>query len=107
VVETLDGVFHALSSAPRRTMLNALAGGERTVGELAAEFEISLAGVSKHLIVLEHAGLVERRQRGRTTVCRLRTEPLQEAGQWVAFFERFWTEKLDRLERLLSEERRG
>jgi DNA-binding transcriptional ArsR family regulator len=85
-------------------MLNSLAAGERTVGELATEFEISLAAVSKHLIVLEQAGLVERRHHGRTTICRLRPEPLQEAGKWVAFFEGFWTHKLDRLERLLNED---
>jgi DNA-binding transcriptional ArsR family regulator len=103
VVESLDTVFHALSSAPRRRMLNALAAGERTVGELAEPFDISLAAVSKHLIVLEEAGLVERRIDGRTTICRLRAEPLAGVRDWVTFYERFWTERLDRLEKLMTE----
>jgi DNA-binding transcriptional ArsR family regulator len=103
MVESLDTVFHALSSAPRRTMLNALADGERTVGELAEPFDISLAAVSKHLIVLEDAGLVDRRIDGRTTICRLRAEPLAEVRDWVAFYENFWTRKLDRLEKFMTE----
>jgi len=104
MVESLDGVFHALSSAPRRTMLNALADGERTVGELAEPFDISLAAVSKHLIVLEEAGLVDRRVDGRTTICRLRAEPLADVRDWVGFFEAFWSDKLNRLEKLLTAE---
>jgi DNA-binding transcriptional ArsR family regulator len=104
MVESLDVVFHALSSAPRRTMLNALSEGERTVGELAEPFDISLAAVSKHLIVLEDAGLVDRRVDGRTTICRLRAEPLADVREWVSFFESFWTDKLDRLARLMTEE---
>jgi DNA-binding transcriptional ArsR family regulator len=104
MVESLDVVFHALSSAPRRTMLNALAEGERTVGELAEPFDISLAAVSKHLIVLEDAGLVDRRTDGRTTICRLRAEPLADVRDWVSFYENFWTLKLDRLEKLMTQE---
>jgi DNA-binding transcriptional ArsR family regulator len=104
MVESLDGVFHALSNAPRRIMLRALAEGERTVGDLADPFDISLAAVSKHLKVLESVGLVERRVEGRTTVCRLRPEPLSEARQWVSFVERFWATRLDRLEQLLTED---
>jgi DNA-binding transcriptional ArsR family regulator len=104
MVESLDAVFHALSSEPRREMLGALAEGERTVGDLASPFDISLAAVSKHLKVLELAGLVERRVEGRTTVCRLRPEPLADVREWVAFIEQFWTTRLDRLEQLLTEE---
>jgi DNA-binding transcriptional ArsR family regulator len=104
MVESLDAVFHALSSEPRRALLGELAGGERTVGDLASPFEISLAAVSKHLKVLERAGLVERRVEGRTTVCRLRAEPLAEVRDWVRFYESFWTTRLDRLEALLTEE---
>lgn len=100
----LDEVFHALSSEPRRAMLGALAQGERTVGDLADPFDISLAAVSKHLKVLEGAGLVERRVEGRTTVCRLRAEPLAEVRKWVAFYEQFWNTRLDRLEAVLVEE---
>ena len=103
MVESLDLVFQALSSAPRRAMLGALAKGERTVGDLADPFEISLAAVSKHVKVLEVAGLVERRAEGRTTVCRLRPESLVEAREWVTFVEQFWTTRLGRLERVLTE----
>ena len=104
MVESLDAVFHALSSEPRRALLGALAGGERTVGDLASPFEISLAAVSKHLKVLEGAGLVERRVQGRTTVCRLRPEPLAEAQDWISVYERFWTTRLDRLQALLEDD---
>jgi DNA-binding transcriptional ArsR family regulator len=104
MVESLDGVFHALASEPRRTILGALAEGERTVGDLAGPFAISLAAISKHLRVLEGAGLIERRIEGRTTVCTLRAQPLAEIREWVAFYERFWTTRLDRLEKLLTEE---
>ena len=104
MVESLDAVFHALSSEPRREMLSSLAAGERTVGDLASPFDISLAAVSKHLKVLEGAGLVERRVQGRTTVCRLRAEPLAEVRAWVEFYERFWTSRLDRLQALLTED---
>jgi DNA-binding transcriptional ArsR family regulator len=102
MVESLDAVFHALSSEPRRAMLGALANGERTVGDLAGPFDISLAAVSKHLKVLEGAGLVERRVEGRTTVCRLCAEPLAGVRDWVAFYERFWATRIDRLAELLE-----
>lgn len=101
----LDEVFHALSSEPRRRMLNALAEREQTVGELAGSFEISLAAVSKHLKVLEGARLVERRPAGRTTVCRLTPEPLADVRAWVAFYERFWTTRLDALEAMFADRR--
>jgi DNA-binding transcriptional ArsR family regulator len=65
---------------------------------------MSLAAVSKHLKVLEGAGLIERRTEGRTTVCRLRPEPLAEIETWLRFYERFWTTRLDRLEQLLTRE---
>ena len=84
-------------------MLGALATGERTVGDLADPFDMSLAAVSKHVKVLEAEGLVERRAEGRTTVCRLRPESLVEAREWVTFVEQFWTTRLGRLERVLTE----
>jgi DNA-binding transcriptional ArsR family regulator len=98
----LDDVFHALGSASRRRMLRALAEGERTVGDLAGPFDMSLAAVSKHLKVLEAARLVERRPAGRQTICRLTPGPLAEVGEWVAFYERFWSERLDALEELFK-----
>lgn len=99
----LDEVFHALSSEPRRRMLSALAEGDRTVGDLAGPFEMSLAAVSKHLRVLEGARLVERRPAGRTTICRLTPEPLADVREWVAFYERFWNARLDALESLFAD----
>jgi DNA-binding transcriptional ArsR family regulator len=97
----LDTVFHALGDATRRQMLRALADGERTVGQLAEPFAISLAAASKHIKALEHAGLIRREVRGRTHLCRLEPGPLASAQQWLSFYERFWTGRLDALERLL------
>lgn len=100
----LDVVFHALGDATRRRMLRDLAGGERTVGQLAEPFAISLAAASKHIKALEHAGLIRREVRGRTHWCRLDPGPLATAHQWLSFYQRFWTERLDILERLLRQE---
>ena len=100
----LDTVFHALGDATRRRMLRELAGGERTVGQLAEPFAISLAAASKHIKALENAGLIRREVRGRTHLCRLDPGPLASAHEWLSFYERFWTDRLDVLERLLREE---
>lgn len=100
----LSTIFHALGDATRRRMLRALADGERTVGELAEPFPISLAAASKHIKVLEGAGLIRREVRWRTHVCRLAPEPLEQAHDWLGTYERFWTGRLDALERLLREE---
>ena len=98
----LDAVFHALGDATRRRMLRELADGEeRTVSQLAAPFAISLQAASKHLKVLEKAGMVRREVRGRAHHCRLDPGPLATAHEWLAFYERFWTGRLDVLERLL------
>ena len=85
-------------------MLRELAGGERTVGQLAQPFAISLAAASKHIKALEQAGLIRREVRGRTHWCRLDPGPLASANEWLKFYERFWSERLDVLERLLREE---
>jgi DNA-binding transcriptional ArsR family regulator len=98
----LDSVFHALGDATRRRMLRELAGGERTVGQLAKPFDISLAAASKHIKTLEGAGLIRREVRGRTHICRLDAHPLASANDWLRFYERFWTESLDKLDALLS-----
>ncbi len=100
----LDTVFHALGDATRRRMLRELAGGERTVGQLAEPFAISLAAASKHIKALENAGLIRREVRGRTHLCRLDAGPLADAHEWLSFYQRFWTDRLDALERLLREE---
>lgn len=100
----LNAIFHALGDGTRRQMLRDLSDGERTVSELAEPFEISLAAASKHIKALENAGLIRREVRGRTHLCRLNPGPLASAHQWLSSYERFWTERLDVLERLLREE---
>lgn len=100
----LDAVFHALGDATRRRMLRHLSDGERTVGELAQPFSISLAAASKHIKALEGAGLIRRDVRGRIHVCSLDPRPLASAHAWLAAYERLWTSRLDILERLLREE---
>lgn len=85
-------------------MLRELAKGERTVGQLAEPFAISLAAASKHIKALESAGLIHRDVRGRTHFCRLDPGPLASAHHWLSFYERIWTERLDVLERLLRED---
>lgn len=98
----LDTVFHALSDPTRRAMLHALAAGEHTVGELAAPFDISLAGASKHIRTLERAGLIQREVQGRVHTCRLDARPLHAGAEWLRHYERFWTGRLDALEALLK-----
>ena len=85
-------------------MLLELASGERTVGQLAEPFAMSLAAASKHIKVLESAGLIQREVRGRAHLCRLDPGPLESAHEWLSFYERFWTARLDILDRLLREE---
>lgn len=97
----LDTVFHALGDATRRQMLRDLAAGERSVGQLAEPFSISLAAASKHIKVLEGAGLIRREVRGRTHMCRLEPGPLASAHEWLGHYERFWLSRLDILESLL------
>jgi DNA-binding transcriptional ArsR family regulator len=100
----LDAVFHALADPTRRAMLGHLAQRERTIGELATPFRMSFAGASKHLRVLENAGLVTRTVRGRSHLCRLEAARLAEADAWLRRYERFWGENLDALEALLRAE---
>ena len=79
-------------------MLRSLSAQPRSVGELAAPFQISLAAASKHIKVLERAGLVQRQIQGRTHLCQLRAEAMAEAEQWLRYYQQFWTERLDALE---------
>ena len=102
----LDAVFHALSDPTRRAMLGRLAQRECTIGELATPFSMSFAGASKHVRVLEHAGLVARTIRGRAHLCGLRAERLADADAWLKPYERFWTESLQRLQSFVHEEAR-
>jgi DNA-binding transcriptional ArsR family regulator len=105
----LDSVFHALSDRTRRAMLARLSTGEARIGDLAGPFAMSFAGASKHVRVLEGAGLVSRRVVGRTHWCRLEAARLAEADAWLRHYERFWTERFDVLEGLLKaeDERKG
>lgn len=101
----LDATFHALADPTRRGMLANLALGERSIGELARPFSMSLAGASKHVKVLEEAGLVLRRKMGRVHWCSLNPEPLGEADDWLRQWEKFWSVRLDRLEELLGSDK--
>lgn len=104
----LDALFHALGDDTRRRMLASLADGERSVGQLAEPFSMSLAAASKHIKALEHAGLIRREVRGRVHVCRLEAAPLAHAQEWLRHYERFWTNRLDVLEHLLrADDARG
>jgi DNA-binding transcriptional ArsR family regulator len=97
----LDRVFRALGDATRRDMLRQLAVRERTIGELAEPYRMSLASASKHVKTLERAGLVMRRVRGRTHYCRLDPRPLARADEWLRSYERLWDLRLARLAELL------
>ena len=85
-------------------MLRSLTGGERNIGQLAQPFAMSFAAASKHVKVLESAGLVRRRVLGRTHLCRLEPKPLAAADEWLRFYEGFWTDRLDGLDELLRAE---
>jgi DNA-binding transcriptional ArsR family regulator len=97
----LDEVFHALAHSARRDMLRRLAAGEQTVGQLAAPLTMSLAAASKHVKVLELAGLLDRRVAGREHVCALAPGPLAAVSEWLGFYERFWNQRLDNLDAML------
>ena len=101
----LDTVFHALADPTRRGMLASLALGEKSVGELAEPYRMSLAGASKHVKVLEDAGLLARRKIGRTHLITLEAKPLEEAERWLRQWEKFWTVRLDRLEALIERDK--
>lgn len=98
-----DEVFHALSHEARRGMLGRLSAGQLTVGELAAPLAMSLAAASKHVQVLEKAGLVRREVSGRQHICRLDPAPLASALDWLRFYEPFWNDRLDALTALFTQ----
>lgn len=102
-VDEMDAVFHALAHGARRDMLGRLAAGELTVGQLAGPLAMSLAAASKHVKVLERAGLVRRTVDGRRHLCRLDAVPLASATAWLRFYEDHWASSLDVLEDLLRE----
>jgi DNA-binding transcriptional ArsR family regulator len=102
-VETLDRIYGALSDPTRRSILVHLAGGEATVGEVAAPLRMALPSVSKHVKILERAGLVSRRVDGRRHWLRLEPGTLHRADDWMAFYRPFWEASVDRLADVASE----
>jgi DNA-binding transcriptional ArsR family regulator len=102
----LDLTFHALADSTRRAILARLASGEATVNELAEPFAISLPAISKHLKVLERAGLITRGRDAQFRPCRLETDSLKEAYDWIDRYREHWEERFDRLAEYLKELRR-
>jgi DNA-binding transcriptional ArsR family regulator len=100
---TLDRAFAALSDPTRRALVGRLARGPARVTDLAERFPISLNAVSKHLKVLERAGLLKRRRAGREHRMELRPAPLREIARWTSRYQRFWNDKLDALDAFLKE----
>ena len=106
--DTLHSTFAALADPTRRAILARLAsGGEASVKELAEPFEMTLPAVSKHLKVLERAGLISRGRVAQSRPCRLEADPLREVADWVEQYRRFWEQSFDRLEGYLRELQRG
>ena len=101
--DRLSSTFAALADPTRRAILARLALGETSVNELAQPFDISLPAVSKHLKVLERAGLIERGREAQWRPCRLRANPLKGVADWVEVYRRHWEESFDKLERYLKE----
>ncbi len=102
--QQLDSVFRALADPTRREMLRRLTEGEQRVSDLAEPFAMSLAGASKHIKVLETAGLVRRSVRGRTHWCELDATQLVHVHEWLSYYKRFWSRSLEVLEALLRAE---
>ena len=105
--DRLDLVFYAISNRTRRALLARLAQGPVMVTKLARPFAMSLAGVGKHIRVLERARLVSRTINGRVHRCSLAAEPLQEAERWLSHYRSFWTDTLDSLARYAEKEKHG
>ena len=101
--DRLSLVFGALADPTRRAILTRLAKGDATVGDLAAPFDMSQPAISKHLKVLEKAGLISRIRRGTARLSHLEARPLYEASAWLARYQRFWDESHERLDALLEE----
>jgi DNA-binding transcriptional ArsR family regulator len=106
-IAQLDETFFALSDPTRRAIVARLAEGDATVAILAKPFGVSAPAISKHLRVLERAGLLEQERDGRIRRCHLVGKPLKEAAEWVETYRRFWDSRLDRLETYLDEVQRN
>ena len=101
--DRLSATFAALADPTRRAILARLASGKTSVNELAQPFDISLPAVSKHLKVLERAGLIERGREAQWRPCRLQANPLKDIADWVEYYRRHWEESFDKLDRYLKE----
>ncbi len=99
----LNKTFAALADPTRRTIVEFLSRGELSVGELVEEFPLTQSAISRHLQVLEHAGLVARRRDGQRRFCSLNDAPLEEADRWIARHRKQWEDRLDRLDLLLRD----
>ena len=100
---TLDATFGALADPIRRAILTRLAKGDSSVTELATPFDVSLPAISKHLRVLEMAGLILREKEGRVRRCRLVAQPMKDATEWIGHYQCFWEEQFDALAKYLEE----
>ena len=105
--DPLSATFAALADPTRRAMLARLSTGEATVSELAEPFAMSLPAISRHLKVLQQAGLVAQGRKAQWRPCRLQPEPLKEVADWIERYRRYWDESLDRLEAFLREIQAG
>jgi DNA-binding transcriptional ArsR family regulator len=102
-VDNLSAVFGALADPTRRAILSRLASGEASVTELAKPFEMTMPAISKHLKVLERAGLIVRRRDAQLRPCKLEAKRLKEAADWIATYRQFWEQSLDRLDDYLKQ----
>ena len=102
-IAQLDLVFHALADATRRSILHGIAQNEKTVSQIALPYRMTLAAVSKHLKVLESANLIERRKEGSFQIVSLKADTLKSAEQWIAYYQQFWSNRLDALQELMEE----
>lgn len=103
MTDRLSATFQALADPTRRAILARLALGETTVNDLAEPFDMSLPAVSKHLKVLENAGLIERGREAQWRPCKLKADSLRDASDWIGQYRRFWEESFDRLDAYLTE----
>jgi DNA-binding transcriptional ArsR family regulator len=102
---TLDQVITAIADPTRREIITRLVDGPARISDVAARFPMSLPGVCKHVRILEQAGLLRRTRHGRENTLELSAEPLRDVAQWVSYFERFWTARLDRLQQFFEDKK--
>lgn len=101
--QQLNQIFSVLSDPTRRAMLKRLEQGEMSVADLSHPFDMTKSAITKHVKILENSGLLKRTIEGRIHYCRLEAEPLKSASEWMKFYERFWSNKLDALDTFLNE----